>query len=584
MNKFIILLLFFVLVTPTLAQETEPVIPVINAQSVIAAPVEVRTVERSAGFATALAHSGAVLAVGAPLEMVDTGSGLRYGAVYVYRNLAGTWALEQKIINPTEGHNFGISVAIENGQLAISAWSIGIYFYSFSGATWEISGALLDDDTNENDGFGTFIEWKDNLLAFGDNHMDVRVFRLISGVWTPEATLSGEPTIPFGNLQFGASSAFSDDGAVLAVGEPDAWMFGNTNPRGAVYVYAFNGVSWLLEKKIEEAESPGAFGASVDLLGSGDNVILAASDSGIYASEPLIDESGVAYLYSRSGRLWTKTQQFAASSEIAFDGFGFAVALIGSPENAALIVTSVPNRHPETPLAPARFYMYDVTTGAQIGEVISPSETDFDDDGILDSDGFGRVISLDGIGTSLQIVIGAQGRTPETAKIFVFSHNPLPEELVNSGNFETGSRDFILNAWERTVGAKVKCLSKGNNSPCAVKFVSGIASRIWQDVDLSQIGLFPGDGLLWQADALVKGESSLKMKLKVVYGDGYQVVLTHRINNTGGAYRRVMTAPAIFIANRPLAKISIKINHNILPGAAFLDNVSLVRVAGSSSR
>jgi hypothetical protein len=579
-SKIFALLILLVLALPTIAQETEPVIPVINAQSVIPAPVELRSFQREGGFATALAHEGDVLAVGAPLEMVAVENGVRYGAVYIYRSVGEQWVLEQKLINPTEYHNFGTFVVIENGQLAISVWGTGIYFYTFNGTSWEISNSLLDADTNENDGFGAYLTWKNDLMAFGDNHLQVRVFRLVLGTWIPEATLEGEPTIPFGNLRYGASMDFSDDGLVLAVGEADAWMFGNTNPKGATYIYSYNGVTWVLEKKLEELESPGAFGFAVDLIGAGNNIILAASDTGIYNDEPFLDSSGIVYLYSRSAGLWTKTQQFMADSDVTFDSFGTALAFVGSPENAALIVTSVPNRHPSEPLAPARFYIYDVQSGTQLGEVISPSETDFDDDGQLDSDGFGRIISLDGVGASLPIVVAAPGRVQQ---VFVFSHNPNPQEMADAGDFETNGRDLILNSWNTSPGVKLKC-GRGVNASCGVKFVSGIPSKITQNVDLSQFPLLPGDGLLFQMDAKVKGAAVIKAKLKVIYADGFSVVMPLRVENTGGVYRTVMTAPAIFIANRPLDRIVISIKHTWQGGAAFLDNVSLVRVAGSAAR
>jgi hypothetical protein len=587
MYKLIIILLLCILIMPVVAQEEAPVIPVINHQVQINEQ-PTRGGTRINNFAATLAMENDILAIGAMYELFHDDAGAHRGAVYVYRLVNDQWFFETKLINPlADDSTFGLSIAVENGVLAVSSAGYRVHFYEHDALNgWTQTGLALDNDVSASDNFGYKIALANNTLVVSERIWAtgfVHVYKKELGNWNLKQTLTGDPN-PSGDASrfFGSALDISEDGNLIVVGEPEGWRVDNQNPLGAAYIYSFDGL-WNFEKMLTESGA-GAFGFSVDLIGDGNNMLLAVSDTGQYSEDPFMDISGSVYIYNRATG-WSDLNQFAATSDITFDQFGATVQFVGQPENAALIVSALPYPLPEGQPAPARFYIFDVQTGSLIGEIISPSETDLDGDGVVDTDQFGRIISIDDVGENLKIAVGAPGGSSlGDAQVFIYSHNPAPQEMVNAGNFESSSRDVILNAWSRTPGAKLKCLDKGNGSPCAVKFVSGIASRVWQNVDLSQIGLFPGDAVLFQADAKVKGASSLKMKLKVVYGDGFKAVVTLRVNNTGGAYRRVMSAPAVFIANRPLAKIQIKVNHNHLGGAAFLDNVSLVRVAGSSAR
>jgi hypothetical protein len=593
--KYLLCIILLLIVSGTLSgQESEPVVPVINHQTTIEEPNEVtRSETRNTNFGVSMAKSSDLLVIGAPSEFIE-GSGHNHpGAVYIYRFNNGQWTLEQKLVNPftqeTGLSAFGSSVAIQDGILAIASRGYGVYFYTFNGIEWSQSDLVEDNDTNDWDGYGTKMALEGNSLAVSDVETGgayvvgkVHLYRNIANVWTHEITLTGDINADSDFERFfGTGIAFNEDASVIAIGEPEQLRTNNMSPEGAVYIYAFNGTSWELETTLIEPLA-GGFGFSLDMIGTEANTILAVGDTGAYSEEPLIDLSGNAYIYSRSSN-WGRIHRFSAPEEIVFDQFGYSVELIGTPLDSALIVVSLPQRHAAIPLATARFYIFNVITGAQIGEVISPSETDFDNDGQIDSDGFGREIITDGIGSSLEIIVSATGKFEGQARVFLYGHNPNPAELVNSGDFENSSRDLILNAWNRTPGAKLRC-GRGVDASCGVKFKSGINAKITQSVDLSQFPILPGDGLLFQMDVKVKGASAIKAKLKVFYSDGFSAVVPLRVENTGGVFRTVMTAPAIFIANRPLDRIVISIKHTWLGGAAFLDNVSLVRVAGSAAR
>jgi hypothetical protein len=564
------------------AQEIEPVIPTINHQVEINPPTTVsRGRDASNGFGQSLMVDDDLLIVGSPMEVNHNNRAPYYGAAYVYRLVGQEWAFQQKIINPLSGpQNFGSAVAIENGRLAVGSWSYGVYFYDYDvvSGLWIQSDLILDEDDRWDDGYAGRIAWQNDVLVTNDL-LEAHIYRDVAGVWTKEISVSGEPERPFDPRLFGDALEVSADGQIVIIGEPDLYTVDHTNPEGAAYIYRFDGGNWNLETKLIEIGA-GAFGTGIDILGTGNDAVLAIGDSGIYGLD--VDISGTVYLYSGNG--WTRQHQISLAEDLTRDQFGASVQLVGQPQNAALIATAYPTINNSGQLPPARFFIFDVNTGQQIGEITSPADQDYDGDGVPNVDNFGASISIDGVGEFLKIAVGAPGATQTGgAKIYLFSHNPSPEELVNAGDFEPAPRALILNSWNTTPGAKLKC-GRGVDLSCGVKFVSGIPSKITQSVDLTQFPLSPGDGLLFQMDAKVKGESAVKVKLKVIYADGFRAVVPLRIENTGGVFRRVMTAPAIFIANRPLDRIVISIKHTWLGGAAFLDNVSLVRVAGSAAR
>lgn len=585
--KHILLMLMFLIVSLVHAQE-EPVIPIINHQFQISEPAtEART--RSTNFGAILAAENDLLVIGAPAESIYVDSVLYRGAIYIYRNVDETWTFEQKIINPLSSAEsdaaFGVSADIDGGRLAVGANGSAVYFYTNQNGLWELATTVFDDDIDGFDFYSAKIRLHDNLLIVADIQSDggaypsgsVYVYRETAGAWSLEATLTGDPThISDYTYAFGSSIAINDDNSIIAVGEPEhPSNYGGLQFKGAVYVFKHDGPQWTNETILEGA---GAFGVSLDALGTAQDTVLAVGDTGAYTETSGV--SGKVHIF-RNASGWAQVGEYTDPTDILYDQFGYTVKMIGTSQNPAVIVAMIPAREPDYSIDPARFYVFEIETGLQLMEMVSPGETDFDDDGIIDTDQFGRAIVIEGQGEALKIIVGAVGKSLGDGIIYVFSYDPSPEEMVESGDFETPpGRDLILDSWNTTLGAKRRC----DENNCFIKFKSGVNSKVTQNVDLSSITLLPGDGVLFQADILVKGISSVKAKMKIIYVDGFVAQVNMRVMNTEGVYRRVMSAPAVFVANRPLAAIKVKFQHNGVGGSAFLDNVSLVRAAGQSAR
>lgn len=119
---------------------------------------------------------------------------------------------------------------------------------------------------------------------------------------------------------FGLAVALSADGNTALVGAPIEDVGANAN-QGAAYLFTRSGGLWTLQQKLVAADGAGAdeFGHAVAL--SGDTALVSAhlDDGG----------QGSVYVYVRSGAVWSQQQKLTATGAAADDMFGGSVALSG---------------------------------------------------------------------------------------------------------------------------------------------------------------------------------------------------------------------------------------------------------------
>ena len=120
-----------------------------------------------------------------------------------------------------------------------------------------------------------------------------------------------------GNDMFGFSVSISGDTALI--GE-----LGDAGYRGAAYVFTHTGANWTLQQKLvaSDGEAGDWFGVAVSI--DGDTVLIGAQwddDNG--------GHSGSAYVFHRTGTIWTQEAKLLASDGEAGDHFGQSVSLSG---------------------------------------------------------------------------------------------------------------------------------------------------------------------------------------------------------------------------------------------------------------
>ena len=120
--------------------------------------------------------------------------------------------------------------------------------------------------------------------------------------------------------EFGSSVSVSGDTAVIGSSQDDD----NGSNSGSAYVYVRSGGVWSEQQKLTASDGAGfdRFGESVSV--SGDTVVVSAridDANGI--------SSGSAYVFVRSGGVWSEQQKLTASDGAANDQFGVSVSVSG---------------------------------------------------------------------------------------------------------------------------------------------------------------------------------------------------------------------------------------------------------------
>ena len=144
--------------------------------------------------------------------------------------------------------------------------------------------------------------------------------------WQLQQQIIGQESTTDDN--FGWSVAISGETAVI--GAYDL----NEIDRGAAYVFVRDGLAWTQQQKLMASDGTAVdqFGSSVSI--SGDSVVVGASGNN--------NSRGAAYIFVRSGSIWSQQQELTAADGTAGDEFGMAVGIsgetvvIGGPGDEAL--------------------------------------------------------------------------------------------------------------------------------------------------------------------------------------------------------------------------------------------------------
>lgn len=327
---------------------------------------------------------------------VDGGAG-DYGAAYVFVRSGDTWSQQAYLKASSAGGNdfFGSSVALSGDTVVVgapressgttgvdsvpdydlSAYRSGAAFvFTRSGGTWSQQAYLKASNTGADDFFGYSVTVSGDLLVIGALNEDSKtvgvdsvpiddgtandsgaayVFTRSGGTWSQQAYLKAAH--PGAGDSFGASVAASGETVVVGAAGEDSKTVGvdsvpnddgSANGSGAAYVFTRTEGSWTQEGYLK-ASNTGAsdtFGVSVAV--SGETVVVGAyqEDSRSTGVDSVPDDdgtandSGAAYIFTRSGAKWSQRAYLKASNTGADDQFGLSVAVsgdtvvVGSPQ------------------------------------------------------------------------------------------------------------------------------------------------------------------------------------------------------------------------------------------------------------
>ncbi|MFI5297768.1 MAG: hypothetical protein ACHREM_06675 [Polyangiales bacterium] len=264
------------------------------------------------GFGSAVSLSGGSALVGAYSS----------NTAYVFTSSGTTWTQQAELSDPHTaiGDLFGYSVALQGGTALVGAPGDATpgaaYVFAQSGSPWTASATLTPLGAAANSGFGWSVALDGDTAIVGAPYDGTSgaayVFVQSGSTWTQQARLS---VVTAGQL--GLSVALSAGTAVVGADED------SSNFAGAAYVFTLTGGAWAQTAMLQASDTviDDGFGNSVAL--SGGSLIVGAPNHGT-------PSPGAAFVFTSSGTAWTQQAKITSVDDAPNDDFGTAVAISGS--------------------------------------------------------------------------------------------------------------------------------------------------------------------------------------------------------------------------------------------------------------
>ena len=287
----------------------------------------------SDAYGRSVALSGDTAVVGSPLA--DVNGKTDQGVAYVYLYKDGAWTPQAKLIAPDIDTNrqFGYTVAIDGNTVVVGARSpnkIGAaYVFVRSGAGWSPQAKLVPADEVNDDRFGEAVAINADTIVVGaplhdlagtadKNRGAAYVFTRTGATWTQQAKLTAADAQDF--QFFGVSVAV--DGNTAMVGAPGGSGIPAYDP-GSAYVFTRAGTQWSQQAKLTalDPQHQQLFGDGVSL--SGDTAAVGAPSAKIDGAS----FAGAAYIFIRANGGWFEQAKLTALDPANSASLGFAVSL-----------------------------------------------------------------------------------------------------------------------------------------------------------------------------------------------------------------------------------------------------------------
>jgi hypothetical protein len=320
-------------------------------------------------FGYSVAVNNGLVIVGARF---DDDNGADSGSTYVFDAATGSELLKLLPTDGAAGAQFGFSVDIDNGIVAVGALLGGNNGVS-SGAAYlfdAVTGAqlhkLLPDDAAAGDEFGYDLAIDGGVVAvgakrdddMGDSSGAVYLFDASTGAQIDKLL----PSDGGANNTFG--EAVSMDNGVLAVGAHGHSHNGVLLFPGAAYLFDVATGSELAELQADDAQSWDFFGSDVAI----DNGIVAV---GAWAKNIVFDHSGAAYVFDAASGSQIGSRLVPADTR---DRQHFGISVAVSNGIVAVGAEGDIDRGFEAGAA----YLYDALSGSQIDKLLASNGAVFD--------------------------------------------------------------------------------------------------------------------------------------------------------------------------------------------------------------
>jgi len=325
-------------------------------------------------FGSSVSMDGDLLAVGA-YGVTVLGEN-KAGAVYIFKNISGTWTFQQRISGVAVSNGqFGVSLSLDGNRLLVGAQGVynGLgtaYIYEDSGSGFVQKQEVYPQTGALGDNFGKSVSLDGDVAVIGapkvgaSNTGATYVFQIKNGVWEqsydlPAHSLNDGSHFGFSvaikrdrvlagalgsnvgalstagrafgyslaqtqkkkgaasNDHFGMSIGISE--TYMAAGAPGSTVGGKTEA-GTVYLYRRHGRQWNLAQKITEPtpKKDHRFGSVLNMT---TDRLITSAPFGTYT----LTAQGRLYIYERTGNSWSKVFTDTGPSAVSWNGLNVAI-------------------------------------------------------------------------------------------------------------------------------------------------------------------------------------------------------------------------------------------------------------------
>jgi len=268
-------------------------------------------------FGSTLALRGDTAFIGVPVANLGLG---REGAVDVFTRSGSTWTGHARLTasDAEEDDYFGTSLAFDADTVLIGAYGDDLatgnetgsaYVFTGAGAIWAEQAKLAASDAEGGDRFSWSVALEGDTAFIGapnDDHDGGTmagsgyVFGRSGATWTEETKIIAREA---DDVQvFGFSVAMSGDTILIgSIGDDLPTTIGP----GSVSVFVNNGSTWTFQQLLTASDGQlgDTFGVSVAV--SGDTAVVGAPND----DHSSVTDAGSAYVFTRSGGVWTEQQK-----------------------------------------------------------------------------------------------------------------------------------------------------------------------------------------------------------------------------------------------------------------------------------
>ena len=336
-----------------------------------------------------------------------------------------------------EDQDFGFSVDVYGDVAIVGAFrdEDGIlletgaaFVYRFDGTQWIEEQKLEASNKGTLNWFGWDVALSENIAlvsarngdTFDTNGGDVTLFRYNSGQWTEETILT-----PSDEVVSDYGFAMDIDGDVIAIGSPGHPGVVAGTTEGAVYVYRYNGTTWIEEDLLfgSDLSNQSLFGSAISI--EGDRMLIGAFN----ADDSTSNQAGKMYVFDFDGAQWNETAVLQSNNSNNIANLGVSVGLEGQ--------WAIGGAQLDSELAGGAGAVYVYHNDGQAWNFHSK---------LTASDGAGFFLFGIGVAISDQhILIGAENwfdtNSGSTGKAYMFEYEPTTDTWLETAGFVPSQAD-----------------------------------------------------------------------------------------------------------------------------------------------